>query len=228
MTIFTNEAAIEDSLQRFINADRLELNTCIPGFVESFNPDDMTADITIPFSEGRAAEFGEVEEIEWPVLPGVPVWMPGGGPITIKFPLKNGDPVLVIFCQRSIAEWWLSDGREQVWPEDLRLHPESAAICLPRLFPQGAKKGDGNDSDLIIQHEKGVDLRITASGELQVKADKVRLGSLSAGTAIAKADTTNSNMTALQVKIDAIGAILGVPPLGVLPSVSSNKVFTDS
>ncbi len=219
------DTPIESSIESFINADRVGLNTAIPASVESYDEATRTARVKIHYSDHFASEGTEANREDWPPIPDCPVLFPRGGGFVFTWPLEKGDPVLVVFSQRSLQEWSASDGKTDIGSFLISTHNPGDAIVIPGLSP--SKNKDGEDTEI----------KITTDGELQVKAAKVRLGTLAADKALAKATETDSNLSAIAAKVDLIiaaataagGLVLPPPPpIGALGSVASSKVFTDS
>lgn len=215
-----------------------EVNTAIPGFVETYDPDTKTAEITIPISDFTESALDIGIELDWAKVGQVPVIHTAGAGWLIHCPLENGDPVLIEFCQRSITDWFLSNGREPVSADTLQMFPEYAMIAKPRLFPDKNRMADNpvNETDLIISHRSGlVELRLTAAGEVQIKADAVRLGALDGSQAVALATETNARFAAIESFLATHVHISNGPaaPTNVAigapsgSSVASAKVFTN-
>lgn len=204
------------------------MQTALPAWVEEYDPEKKTASVRPVFTDYYLLDDGTSEKLDYPVIPNVPVLFPRGGKWSMTFPLKQGDPVLLVCSQRSLDEWFASDGKTQVSPADLRMMDVSDAICIPGLFPERNAKGKADAENLYISHEEEKTiLKLTPDGKFNLIGSRLNIGAESASTALAKGSTSDSNFTALQVKVDAIGALLGVPPLGALPGVSSGKAFTN-
>lgn len=204
-----------------------DLNTAIPGHIESYDAETRTASISIPivnYTEGEQPS-DEVEE-DWPVLLGVPVWFPGGGSFHMSWPLANGDPVLIVFCQRDISEWFVSDGKEPHAPEFPELHTENAAICIPRLYPEKAEKKDASDTDVTLQF-KTTKFILKPNGDVVIEGPKLIVGSDSGSTPLANGNVTQSQISANNERINTLSAILGLPPVVLTGNIKSSKAFTN-
>lgn len=199
----------------------------MPAFVESFDKDSKTISATIPISEYRESDQDEPQELAWPKLEDIPVLFPGGGPITITWPLKQGDPVLLIPCGSDLSEWFVSDGKEPVSP-DLYNISDGSWFAIPRLYPEKKNEGNADGINLVIE---------CGDVEFQVDTSKVRLGSLDAAKALAKAEETQSALDELKTTVNLIiaaataaGGLVLPPPSPILSvfNIASTKVFTDS
>lgn len=219
------DTPIEASIESFINADRYSLNTAIPASIESYDPDTRTARVKIHYSDHFASEGTEANREDWPPIPDCPVLFPRGGGFVFTWPLEKGDPVLVVFSQRSLQEWSASDGKTDIGSFLISTHNPGDAIVIPGLSPSKNKSGEDTE------------VKITEDGELQVKAAKVRLGSLDANKALALATETLNALNEIKTFCNlvsttatAAGGLLIPPPSPILTvfDIDSTKVFTDA
>jgi hypothetical protein len=199
----------------------------IPAVVESFDPELKTISAQISLTEYSETDAGDEREEPWPKHEDVPVLFPGGGPLTITWPLEPGDPVLLIFCSRDIAEWMGTDGKEPVAPDDYRAHPEGACFALPRLYPEKRNDGKANGKDFIIAFKDGPEIHVKASGEITLVGQKIELGAEGASQALGLAPLIMTALNLLMAHTNTVGAILGVPPIATLPDIDSKKVFAN-
>lgn len=103
--------------------------TALPGIVQSFDPATQTCTVQ-PAIKARAQNpDGSFEWVEIPLLTECPVFFPGGGGLTMTFPVAAGDDCLVVFSSRCIDAWWQSGG-VQVQAE-LRMHDLSDGMVFP-------------------------------------------------------------------------------------------------
>lgn len=104
------------------------LRVSMPGIVQSFNPDTVTA-VVQPAIKGYEPDSNGVNQsTTLPLLVDVPVVFPRGGGCTLTFPVKAGDECLVIFADRCIDFWWQNGGVQE--PVDDRVHDLSDAFCI--------------------------------------------------------------------------------------------------
>lgn len=208
-------------IELYTRDNQKNINTALPGKVEAFYTETITADITIPITRFQTGDDSIEQEDPWPVLAGVPVLFPGGGNWSNTHTLKNGDPVLVIFCQQDITNWFLSDGSEPVSEAFKELHGPSSAICIPRLY---TRKNNKPDFD-------GDNYTIAGDGTFNVDADRVSLGAVGSTDAVCLASKQDPLNTKFALGIDILMSIFlpGVPPHPISPvaPTGSGKVFTD-
>jgi len=233
----TNEiSTIEKSSQRIVEDRLRKISTAIPGVIESYDPDSKTAKCSVNISDFIKGDGSELVENEWPPLEETPVWFPGGSVFAELFPLKAGDPCLLIFCQRDIAEWFLSNGKEPVSPADTEIFNKSSAICLPRLFPEGANEGEAHADNWISWFGNGKKRVVEPNGKkVSYVVDRFDVGSDGASNPAAKGNESQSNFDALAAKMNEIIAIVALPlppgqltPIGAMQNVKSDKSFVSS
>lgn len=226
----TEFRSTEQSIRQIIDYALDNTNTAIPGTVERYDPVTQTADIRVTITDRYAVDGStEPRTQRMPVLPGVPVVFPRGGGWSISWPLTRGDNVLLVFAQRSVAEWFNTDGTVDVSPRDLRAHSISDAFAIPgpptksTKLPGAAVSGD----DLIIRHNDGTELQLGKNKTVSLTADRLNIGSESASAALAKGQTTEDHINALKTRVDTLSAILSLPPVVLIGSVKSGKAFTN-
>lgn len=230
MTEFRHLKAIRESVNAAIDEAFRGKSTAEPGFVEKFYAKEKLADITPIISDFYEGDDGSANEEPRTKLPKVPIWYPGGGGWTITWPLKVGDPVLLVFCQRNIANWFISDGKEPVAPEFSETHPESAAICIPRLFPRGANDGEAHEEYLTIAGH-GIKIILKTDGAAVIEGARVELGADGAAQALGLASKQDIINTAFATRLDPIVLMLtggAFPPMLPVDSIASQKVFASA
>ncbi|UVN34039.1 Gp138 family membrane-puncturing spike protein [Klebsiella pneumoniae] len=154
------------------------MRVSIPGIIQSFDPDAVTAVVQPAIKGAEQDESGAEVSVNLPLLVDVPVLFPRGGGCTLTFPVKAGDECLVIFADRCIDFWWQSGGIQE--PVDERMHDLSDAFCI--VGPQSqAKKIGGisttsaqlrtDDGSAFIEVAAGHDVTVKTSGKLTASAD---------------------------------------------------------
>src|SRR6185312_10938004 len=81
--------------------------TALPARVEAVTNGGNTVEVQ-PAVNGRVRQMdGTFKSIQMPKLVDVPVYWPGGGGVTLTFPITAGvDECLVVFACRCIENWW--------------------------------------------------------------------------------------------------------------------------
>jgi phage baseplate assembly protein gpV len=118
------------------------------------------------------------------------VFFPGGGGLTLTFPIKPGDECLVIFASRCIDAWWQQGGIKG--QAELRMHDLSDGFIFagvrsqPRAFvvnttsaqlrtDDGAAYVEVNPTSKNINVVTPANANITAGGEAKVTAPTIKL-----------------------------------------------------
>jgi hypothetical protein len=233
----TESEGIDETFNFIFSSYFRNINTMKPGYIEKWDSSNpAVADVRIVFQAADIID-GEKQLRELPVIPNAAVWFPGGGGASMTFPLKKGDLVLVGFCDRSLDTWKETDGQTLTDPNDYRMHDISDAVVFAGMQTKQNNFTKAHAENVVIAftEEAGPELHITPGGEVQIKADAVRLGALAANKALALAEKVNTNFNNFKSSYDThlhtgnLGAPT-TPPLVAMGSpenVSSTKVFTD-
>ncbi|HHT0093256.1 TPA: Gp138 family membrane-puncturing spike protein [Raoultella planticola] len=158
------------------------MRVSIPGIIQSFDPDAVTAVVQPAIKGVEHDESGAEVSVSLPLLVDVPVVFPRGGGCTLTFPVTAGDECLVIFADRCIDFWWQSGGIQE--PVDGRMHDLSDAFCI--VGPQSqAKKIGGisttgaqlrtDDGSAFIEVAAGGDITATTAGSATINAPEIVL-----------------------------------------------------
>jgi len=116
------------------------LRVAMPGIIQSFDVDAVTATIQPAVKASVRQADGSLSSVVLPLLVDVPVVFPRGGGVTLTFPVAAGDECLVVFADRCIDYWWQNGGVQE--PVDQRQHHLADAFAL--VGPQSqAKKISG-------------------------------------------------------------------------------------
>lgn len=159
-----------------------QLRVALPGIIQSFDPDAVTAVVQPAIRYIERDNDGNKSTKDYPLLVDVPVVFPRGGGCTLTFPVSEGDECLVIFADRCIDFWWQSGGVQE--PVDGRMHDLSDAFCI--VGPQSqAKKIRGistaaaqlrtDDGSAFIELSAGGDITATTAGNATINAPEIIL-----------------------------------------------------
>jgi hypothetical protein len=132
----------------------LQVNICMPAIIEKYDSEDRKADVQPVLN--RLLDDDTTEP--FPIIPNVPVQMPGGKKSTISFPLKSGDTVLLVVSLKSMDAWLSSTTGKRVDPRDTRRNNLQDAVAIPGVYPfplSPGKQLDDSDVDLIIASNIG-------------------------------------------------------------------------
>ncbi|HBT4693112.1 TPA: translation initiation factor IF-2 [Klebsiella pneumoniae] len=170
----SKEQADAQLAQAIMSAMRVSM----PGIIQSFDPDAVTAVVQPAIKGAEQDESGAELSVNLPLLVDVPVVFPRGGGCTLTFPVKAGDECLVIFADRCIDFWWQSGGIQE--PVDERMHDLSDAFCIAGPQSQAKKIGGisttaaqlrTDDGSAFIEVAAGHDVTVKTSGKLTASAD---------------------------------------------------------
>jgi hypothetical protein len=161
-----------------------QLCVSLPGKVESYDSSTQTADVKPLLSKSIVDKDGNEEKVEIPVISKVPVAFSRGGGHFMSFPLEKGDNVFLVFCDRSIDDFWFSDGSAPMDQVDFRTHDLSDAVAIPVFYPSSKSITDLIGNDGVFGKEKGAQVRskgdtieVTTKGAIAA-SDFVALASL--------------------------------------------------
>ncbi|KVK39168.1 Gp138 family membrane-puncturing spike protein [Enterobacter chengduensis] len=124
-----------------------QIKVAMPGIIQSFDPDSVTAVVQPGIRCVQRNNDGIVSTSEYPQLVDVPVVFPRGGGCTLTFPVKPGDECLLVFSDRCIDFWWQNGGVQE--PVDPRQHDLSDAFAI--VGPQSQAHKIANISTTAAQ-----------------------------------------------------------------------------
>lgn len=228
---------IEESLERIFDYKMGRIHTMLPGFVNSYDPAKQTATIQPVFAEYYELEDGTKEKQSYPAIPNVPVLFPRAGGYYVHPPLKRGNVVMLICCQRSIDDWYQTNGAQEVIPEDLRKHHPSDLFALVMGGTARNKIDNLSGENLMMGHEDGA-LRVRFTpAEIQIICDAIRIGTEAGALALAKAQDVEDEFNDFKNWANAhthisngpgLATNTALPQKGVVRSVGSNKAYVSS
>lgn len=140
-------------LQAHLDERLAGVNTSMPGEVTSYNAATGRATVQPLIPRGYLDEQGERQSELLPAITDVPVMRPGSGGDRLKYDIRPGDAVLLLFASASLDRW-LATGRS-LDPQDDRRHTLSDAIAISGL---------GIDGALAPTYIEFTDTRIRANG----------------------------------------------------------------
>jgi len=122
-----DEAAVDEqaaAIAAHIEERAMDLHTCLPGHIVSFDSSTQTAKV----QPGIQRIFAQQGAVNLPELVDVPVCFPGGGGFVLTFPVSANDECILIFSERAIDYWWQNGGVQL--PAEYRTHDLSDAFAL--------------------------------------------------------------------------------------------------
>lgn len=137
------------------------IRVCMPATVETYDHKKQVVSATPDFKN----TYADGKTVGMPTIYDIPVCFPRAGAAFIALPLKKGDKVLLLFCDRSL-EKWLSNGAQND-PGDTRAHHLSDAIAIPGGYPMSSPAQVNNASDLIVKNGK-FEIRMRDDGRVEI------------------------------------------------------------
>lgn len=192
--------SLEEVLEQAVDDALVDVHTCMPAIVESFNASTQTVNVRPALK--RKYDDGTVSER--PLILDVPVIFPKGGLFSITFPIKKGDDVLLLFSERSLERWKVESG--VVDPKDSRKFHLSDAFCLP-TGGRDIKVIAGADATKVRLVNGAAEIELNENGEIIVKStgNRVFLKNDVASIEMQSAGLIELKNTAGKIRITADG-----------------------
>lgn len=167
--------SLAQTIKDSIEARLAELHTAMPGTIEKF--DAATSMASVAPSLKRKYVNGEV--VNLPLILNVPVCFPRGGGAAITFDLQKGDPVLLVFSERSIDAWKSLGGLTD--PRDPRKHALTDAFAIPGGYPKSSPVSRAlinasftSDGGVKVKNENGF-IELAKDGVFKVETPGMRV-----------------------------------------------------
>lgn len=125
-------AGSSDALLAALLGHQAGIWTALPGIVKVFHKDPakgICVDVQPAIKMLYRSSKGVEEWLDVPMLLDCPVIFPGGGGLTLTFPIIAGDECLVVFASRCIDAWYESGGSGNQQAE-LRMHDLSDGFAF--------------------------------------------------------------------------------------------------
>lgn len=100
--------SLAELIRRSIEAKLIDVHTCLPGTIVSYDSATVTAKIRLGVMHALPKDDGSLALEQYPILPDVPIHFQQGGGYSVTFPLIPGDTVLVIFNETDVSQWLLT------------------------------------------------------------------------------------------------------------------------
>ena len=122
---------IEDMISKGIAG----IHTACPATIVSFDAGTCVASVKPTMTYYKS----DGTTLDYPVIIGVPVFMPKAGSSQITYPVKAGDSCLLVFAERSIDEWM---GKGNSDNHDPRRYDLTDAFCFVGMCPAQSISAD--------------------------------------------------------------------------------------
>ena len=165
---------LEEALRMSIDYRQALIWTCMPAIVVDFDADRQTCSCRVAIKMSFLGKDGLYTEVEVPLLRDCPVKFSSGGGVTLTFPIKPDDEVLVVFANRCIDSWW-SEGGVQSQAE-FRMHDLSDGFVLPGIKSQVNKFPVNTSAARLTMNDGSAYVEMNAStGDVIVKSTNIKL-----------------------------------------------------
>jgi len=202
-----DQIQLAELLEQAIESKLADVRVSMPGYIENYDPDKLIADVR-PALKKQYTD-GDIQDL--PVIPSVPVVWQSGTDSALVMPLKRGDPVLLVFSERSLDLWQTRGGVQA--PGDPRKFDLTDAIAIPGLKSQ-VSKSLAEDAETLLLVYKSAKLKFQKDEKIALGAQGVEL-----------LDVLSSLLEALIETRTATA--LGLQPLTEVPTFTTLKADID-
>ncbi len=136
-----------------------EFNVSIPALIEKYDFKTQKANVRINIKPYQNID------IDYPVLPNIPVVFPSSGGASLTMPVKKGDGCLLVFCNLDIKNWLL--GGDNIKASTARKHHLSDAVAIIGLNQFSKQSNAENNDDLLISYS-GSKIRLKNGGIIDI------------------------------------------------------------
>lgn len=191
----SRNGSFDDVLASERQAINEQIRVALPGIIQSFDPDLVTATVQPSVRCMVRDNDGNTTTEDYPLLVDVPVTFPRGGGCTLTFPVRAGDECLLIFADRCIDFWWQNGGIQK--PVDPRMHDLSDAFAIVGPQSQTHKISDISTTAAQLRTDDGAAFVEVAAGHaITVKTPGKLTASADGGTEITSPTIVlNGNVT---------------------------------
>lgn len=123
------------NMQDMINNGIGGIHTACPATIVSFDAGTCIASVKPEMMYYKT----DGDTIDYPIIIGVPVFMPRAGTAQITYPVKEGDSCLLVFSERSLDEWL---GKGSTDNHDPRRYDLTDAFCFVGMCPSQSISAD--------------------------------------------------------------------------------------
>lgn len=163
---------LDEIIFEAIQTAQLEMHVCLPCFVTAV--DASTGYVSVqPTLQTRYKIDDSATDMT--IIQTVPVQVPSGQDWWIKAPVAIGDVGILLFAERSIDNWAVTNGQEFVDPQDSRMFDLSDAIFVPGLRTIKNPIPSIGTTDLVV-HNGDSEILWKKNGKLKIKNNATSLG----------------------------------------------------
>lgn len=154
MNKFSTEPTLKLALELLKKDVFSSLNCHAIGKIEEFDSTKQTASVSINYSIKSINSSKINPRKDYPLLPDCPVVILSGGKASLRFPIKAGDPCLVLFNDRDMDNWFAGSSQSLLSTD--RQHSLADAIVLVgiRSLAQSIDDYDPDKTELVHDTDK--------------------------------------------------------------------------
>ena len=205
------------------------------GRIESFNASLQTANISIMSKKIITDNFQSTQKIiDMPLLADVPVVVGSGADGGITVPIKQGDYVLLCFCDRDISNWQINGAITE--PSNDNMNNLSDAIAIPFLYSESNPINNYNNNATQIHYKQDSKISLENNkADIKYKDSKTTLDDSGIKQEVLPTSTIELTNTLGLLKINPLGLVqlqntlgqINITPAGLLQIKSSTQsLFT--
>jgi len=170
-----------ETMDAALRALQARIWTAVPCTIVSVDFAKQTCTVQPTVKAAVRKSDGTQEWQSLPVIPDAPLHFPGGGGVSLTFPVKAGDEALAVVSARPIDAWHQSGGEQQ--QTAMRMHDLSDAMvlvgfrsapnALPNVSPDAVQmRSNDGTSTLSLHPTEGISidtpnaLSISAAGSI--------------------------------------------------------------
>lgn len=182
---------LEEVLARVIRHELAKVKVSLPAKIVEYDHSEQKATVQ-PLIKPQFfnPETEEIQAYELKELVNLPVLFPSSKDHSLSWPLERGDRVTVIFSDRNLDDWLLTDG-EDIESEDPRRFSWTDAVVVPggRAFVSALTGEQIEDDAIVLFSDKEVVIRgkkkilsqtekyrVEASDSTVVECSDIKLG----------------------------------------------------
>lgn len=186
MDIRTRTPDLEELIRSAIDERLSRLWTSAPGTVVpgSYDRQKQTVSVQLSVKGFLKKEDGTQSSVDLPVLTDVPVQFPSGGGVTMTFPIKGGEEVLVNFAARAPGAWQQSSGQQNATDAAMHSLSNGFAQLGYRSNPKALQDVD-EDSVSIRSDDNNTKVSLNPGTGVSVSTNKTVTIAAAEGIALA-------------------------------------------
>lgn len=167
--IHSNERTMDEIeiARRTLDAAGIDLRVAAPGIIQSVDYERQTCTVQLAIRE----RLNHEEDLEWvdiPTLPDVPLFVYSGGGYCLTLPVQPGDECLVVFGDCCIDAWWQNGGVQN--QADHRRHDLSDGFAIVGFRSQPNVVGGFSSGSAMLRNASG-------SAYIEIAGDAIHIQS---------------------------------------------------